>query len=168
MLSREMRILRDALKHEQAVARGRIMSIKQDSYNMNLIQVNKRDMFSRSSYANLDKGILSLKKFDTIKDSSLKKSEMESALQTLKETNAKPRAKVSYIKERIGVKGQSNAKSFFDKLVSGDVKDIMHNALNYGDSDSAMDFILEHREGSVEATEEQVRAVLGEDAFAFF
>ena len=167
MLNRELRILREELKHEQAVARGRIGYIKRDAYNKILEQSGKRDLLSRSSYVDLDKSVLSLKKFDAIKDESKMKSEMEYVLKALKKSNEAPRGKVSYIKERIGVKGQKNAKSFFDKLVSGEAKDIMHRALNYGDSDSAMDFIMEHKEGSVELTEEQVKAELGEDAFEF-
>lgn len=167
MLSRELRILRDALKHEQAVARGRIGNIKGDAYNKILAQSGKRDLLSRSSYVDLDKSVLSLKKFDAIKDESLKKSEMESALKTLKERNSMPRGKTSYVKETIGTKGKANAKSFFDKLVSGDVKDIMHEQLNYGDSDDVMDFIMEHKEGTTEVTEQQILEAFGEDAFAF-
>jgi len=164
-MNRELRILRDALKHEQAVARGRIGSIVRDASNINLASAGKRDLLERSAYADIDKGILSLKKFNAIKDESLRKSELESTLKTLREINAKPRAKVGYIKERVGVKGQKNAKSFFDKLISGEAKDLMHQTLNYGDSDSAMDFIMEHKEGTPEVATESVLTVYGEDVF---
>lgn len=165
MFSREMRILRDALKHEQAVARGRIMNIKKDFYNLSFSEKTGRDMFSRSAYVDVRNDVLSLKKFDAIKDESLRKVEMESALKTLKKRNEAPRGKASYIKEVTGVRAQRNAKSFFDGLHSGGAKDLMHEALNYGDSDDTMDFIIEHKDVSTDVTEADVLKKYGKDIF---
>lgn len=161
MLSRELRILRDALKHEQAVARGRIMSIKKDAYNVNLISADKRDLFARSAYVDIEKGDLNLKRFDAIKDESKKKVEMEDALKNLRDANEAPRGKVGNIKKLVGTEAHNNAKSFFDRLVSGDVKDAMHWALNIDNSDKAMQYIREHREDDVKVAEADILNVYG-------
>lgn len=161
MLNRELRILRDELKHEQAVARGRIMSIKKDAYNITLMQSEKPSLLMRSSYVNIESKDLSFKRFDAIKDESLKRLEMENALKTLKTSNEAPRGRIGYIKKLVGTEAHNTAKSFFDRLKSGDAKDDMHWALSIDDSDRAMQYIREHQDDDVEVAEEDIIAVYG-------